>query len=286
MDKVSLKDWHLFSERHNSRNYMSLDHKWLLKTSSDNVTISLSSLEEEYRLNADALALGIITPKIKGIVEVEEGGLGIVYEYIDGKKSYSRAIGEDESRLDDLMKSFASMGRELHSLPCDTDRFPSVEEKMLTYIGMTTLFTDKEKDVMRDFISKVEKKTTCLHGDFQISNAITSPSSDYWIDLGMLSYGNELYDIGFWYLFSHYNHLGIMAEHFFHMPYERLLKCWDVFIKYYYDFKDDKERDNFEDMIKPYAMLGIFPFCINDNRDEYLLGIKDYLFKDAFGSRL
>ncbi|MCQ2609477.1 MAG: phosphotransferase [Lachnospiraceae bacterium] len=286
MEKTSLKNWQLFSERHNSRNYMSLDHKWLLKTSSDKVTIPLSSLEEEYELNKDILALGVATPKIKGIVEIEEGGLGIIYEYIDGKKSYSRAIGEDESRLDSLMKSFATMGKELHSIPCDTNKFPNIEDKMYTYIDMSKHFTDKEKNVMRDFISKVEKKTTCLHGDFQISNAITSPSRDYFIDLGMLSYGNELYDIGFWYLFSNFNHKGIMAEHFFHMPEERIKKCFDTFLRYYYNIKDDKEIEDKKEMLKPYAMIGIFPFCINDDRDDYLLAIKEHFFNDAFSKYL
>lgn len=286
MEKVVIKDWELFSERHNSRNYMSKDHKWLLKTSSDKVELKLENLEEEVKLSQSAISIGIPTPFIKGIVEVDEGGLGIIYQYIDGKKSFSRAISEDESRLDELMKRFAVIGKKIHSLPCDTKKFSCIEDKLYTYIDMSKLFTDKEKDIMRDFISKVEKKTTCLHGDFQMSNVITSPSGDYIIDLGMLAYGNELYDLGFWYLFSNFNYRGIMAESFFHMPVDRLIRCFDVFLSYYYDTNDKDELEKIKDTLKPFAMLGIFPFCINDNRDDYLLAIKEHFFNDAFKSYL
>ena len=63
----------------------------------------------EYDRAGKAYALGVPTPEPKELVQVPDGRLGIVFQRIQGKKSFARAVGEDPSRTEELATRFAAL---------------------------------------------------------------------------------------------------------------------------------------------------------------------------------
>ena len=101
-----LKGWTCFSERRNSRSYMSADGKWMVKFGTEFAPVTLDSLEKEMAVTKKAVEIGVKTPNVKDIVQLPSGELGLIYEYIEGKKSISRACGEDIENYDMYMKKY------------------------------------------------------------------------------------------------------------------------------------------------------------------------------------
>ena len=103
-----LTGWTCFSDRRNSKSYKSQDGKWMVKFGTEFAEATMESLEKEMEVTKKALAIGVKTPKVDDIVELPDGKLGLIYEYIEGKKSIARACGEDIDNIDYYMKFMLS----------------------------------------------------------------------------------------------------------------------------------------------------------------------------------
>ena len=125
-----LTGWTCFSERRNSKSYMSSDKKWMVKFGTEFAEATLPILEHEMEVTKKALEVGVKTPKVDEIIELPSGKLGLIYEYIEGKKSIARAAGEDTDNIDYYMKRFARISKDLHSKVCDPNIFESVEDRV------------------------------------------------------------------------------------------------------------------------------------------------------------
>ena len=114
-----LTNWTCFSNRRNSKSYMSPDKKWMVKFGTEFAESTLEKLESEMEISKKAIEIGVKTPKVDDIVELPNGELGLIYEFIEGKKSIARACGEDLDNIDYYMKRFAHISKDLHSKICD-----------------------------------------------------------------------------------------------------------------------------------------------------------------------
>ena len=199
-----LTGWTCFSDRRNSRSYVSPDKKWMVKLSTDVSKKSLADLEVEKSYTDRALAIGIKTPGVGEVIELSDGSNGLIYEYVEGKKSISRAMEGDVEHIDDYMKRFARIAKEFHSKICDPKNFAPIEERIIKNIEKYDYMTKSQKDIALDFLSGVEKKKNALHGDFQPGNFIITDTDEFAIDLGAMSYGNPMFDIGMLYFFVYY----------------------------------------------------------------------------------
>ena len=84
--------------------------------------------KKEYDRAGKAYALGIPTPEPKALVTVPDGRTGIIFQRIQGKKSYARAIGDDPSRTEELATRLAALCKTLHSTKVNMDELPSTKE--------------------------------------------------------------------------------------------------------------------------------------------------------------
>lgn len=251
MEKISLKAWKQFSFRPYSSSYISADGQFMLKTISDKMGGS-KTVEEEYQIASLATRLKIHTPRVVGLFELEDGRLAIMYEYAGNKISFSRAIAADPNLMDEYMQKFADLSHNIHSKEADTHLLPSVESKIELGLQKTAIFNEKEKDIIREKMMKIPKETKCLHGDHQMSNAIHSDKGDFLIDLGFMSYGNPLYDVGFFHNLTHFIDDDI-SEGLFHMSQAKAAECCELYERYYFNNENKKE---IEDIIKPFSQLG------------------------------
>lgn len=111
------------------------------------------TVEREFRISKAVYDAGIPCPKpIRLVTDGEH--FGAEYEVIANKRSFTRIISQEPEQLEPLTLKFAQLGRQLHSIPANTDVFPDM------------------KDV-------IPSPKTCLHGDFHIGNIITNGEKDY-----------------------------------------------------------------------------------------------------------
>jgi len=248
--KISLDDYILSGGGFNGESY---DHK-----TDPNVMLKLyfpgkiSQPLDEMRLARKVYDLGIPTPEPGEYVVTEDGRYGIRFHRIPGKKSYSRATGDNPSEVGRYAREFAEMCLQLHSTHVDTNQFENVKHRYLRLLEENPFFTSSEKEKLGIFISDTPDEDTAIHGDLQFSNAIFAGDKRYFIDLGDFCYGNHYFDIGMVYLCSNLSGEDFIKETF-HMPKSLARKFWEEFAPVY--FGEGRPLKEIDEEIRPYAGL-------------------------------
>ena len=282
MKNISLNDWEQFSKRRNSIDYKSKDGKWMLKLSSSRNATSLSEFEEEKRLANLVSAMGLPTPEVKDIVQAgDTEDIGLIYQYIEGKKSVSRAIGEDPSLLEGYIKHFADMAQLLHKTDCNTSDFPSIKENVFRALEFNEVYNEEEKGLIKKFVEEVPDDNKCLHMDLNMSNVIVAKDQSYLIDLGSFCYGNPLFDLGNTFIFF-MHHPTKDIEHFYHMPMERVEACWVEFLKDYFGVQTKEDRVRIEDMLLPYSLASFAHTSYVNHLEFHEVVLREKFFDKAF----
>ena len=196
--------------------------------------------------------LGIPTPEPGEYVVTEDGRYGIRFRRIPGKKSYSRATGDDPENVERYATEFAGMCLQLHSTHVDTTQLENVKDRYYRLLEQNPFFTPVEKDKLGRFIADTPDEDTAIHGDLQFSNAIFVGDKRYFIDLGDFCYGNHLFDLGMVYLCCNLSGEEFISETF-HMPKSLARRFWEFFAKAY--FGENRPLKEIEDDIRPYAGL-------------------------------
>ena len=251
-----LSNWSCFSQRRNSQSFMSPAKKWMVKFGTEFAETTIESLEKEIEISKKALEIGVKTPKVLDIVELTDGKLGIIYEYIENKKSIARACSEDLDNIDYYMKRFANISKDLHSKKCDKNKFESIELRVREQIQNRDILNSSQKNKALKLLDSINETYTCIHGDFQTGNFIITIDQEYAIDLGGIAYGNPDYDISCFYYFCHY-FPSYVTDRIFHCEQKYLEPMWLSFIKHYFDTNDEKVIN---ELTKKYEKLALVCF--------------------------
>lgn len=255
--KIDLTNWTCFSDRFNSKSYVSADKKWMVKFDSGMSYYDETIIDREHDVALKALALGVKTPKVGDIVIDDEGRKGLVYEYIEGKKSIARYVSEDLDNIDMYMKKFALVAREFHSVKCDTTQFESMHDRVINQINTRDILYEEQKVKAFKFLETIELKTVCAHGDFQTGNVILAGDKSYVIDLNSMGYGNPEFDIAMFYFFC-FLFPKKFIDTVFHCEQKYLPIMWNSFIKYYYEANSEKSINEITERIKKVASLCLY----------------------------
>ena len=196
--------------------------------------------------------LGIPTPEPGDYVVTEDGRYGIRFRRILGKKSYSRATGDEPERVGEFASDFARMCLKLHSIHVDTSLFENVKDRYYRLLEANPFFTPAQKDALARFISDTPDEDTAIHGDLQFSNAIFVGDKKYFIDLGDFCRGNHLFDVAMVYLCCCLSGEDFIKETF-HMPKSLSIEFWHRFVPVY--FGEDIPLKEVEELIRPFAGL-------------------------------
>lgn len=240
-----------FGQSYLSKAYNSADGDSMIKVYGENVPREV--VEREKTVAKAVMLFGIPTPLV-GSLYVDGNFKGLDFERIEGKRSFSRIISEEPERLEEMTVRFARMCKELHSKECDTTVFADKTFFYRQTILNCKEITDEERKKALAFLDSVPAKTTCLHGDMQLSNVITNGKEDLWIDLSDFGYGNPMFDMGMWYFLARLNapHL---TESLFHFGPDTMDKIWPIFIREYFDADTPEEQAEVNARIVPFAAL-------------------------------
>lgn len=232
--KIDLNDYVQTGEGGTALAYTHKSGKSLAKLY--NPGFDIGKIKEEFWTSRTVFELGISTPEPYRLV-TDGKRFGGEYELIQGKRSFSRIISQESERLEELSLEFACMARKLHATKADTSRLRSYKEMVTQfYSGKTFVPEDYRKKVL-EFLDKVPDTPTCLHGDLQISNAITDGKRTLWIDVGGFGYGAPEWDLALMWNLAHMPDAEKL-DFLFHLPSETMKAHWNIFFTAYLGTND------------------------------------------------
>lgn len=209
----------------------------------------------ELELAKKVYALGIPTPEPGDLVTDGER-MGIRFRRIEGKKSFSRACGDNPEKAEEYGKEFAQMCKKLHAVHVDTTQFENVKDRLYKMLADNPDFTAEQKEKLRAFIAAAPDADTAIHGDLQFGNGIfvdkDGEHKQYFIDLGDFCYGYPLFDLGMVYSTAFLSEPDFVREAF-HMTPETSVRFWQSFAPAY--FGTDRPLRDIEAEIRPFAGL-------------------------------
>lgn len=219
-----------------------------------NASSPYQNVENELVFARKVYDAGIPSPRPGDFVTDGKGRYGIRFERIVGKKSFSRAVGDDPSRVEEYARRFAKMCLRLHSTHLDTAGFRRRKDVDLALLADNPYFSEEEKVKIRAFIDSVPETDTAIHGDLQFSNAIMSEQGEFFIDLGDFAYGHPYFDLGMVLLCCCYDDDEFIRTTF-HMEPAIAREFWKYFVKGY--FGEDADPAEVESMLRPFAGLKV-----------------------------
>ena len=199
--------------------------------------------------------MGIPTPEPGDLITDGER-LGIRFKRLVGKKSYSRACGDNPERTEEYAREFAQLCKKLHAVHVDTTQFENVKDRLYAMLEANPDFTPEQKQKIHDFIAAAPEADTAIHGDLQFGNGIfveeNGVRKSYFIDLGDFCYGYPMFDIGMVYLCCCLNDEAWTME-VNHMSNATAARFWDAFAEEY--FGPDADMEEVMKEVKIYAGL-------------------------------
>ncbi|MBO4250900.1 MAG: TIGR02172 family protein [Paludibacteraceae bacterium] len=190
----------------------------------------------ELELAQKVYKMGIPSPE-PGDLVTDGNQVGIRFRRIDGKKSFSRACGDDPEHTEDYAREFAQMCKKLHAIHVDTTQFENVKDRLYKLLAANPFFTPEQKEKIHAFIAAAPDADTAIHGDLQFGNGIFTEKDGvrkrYFIDLGDFCYGYPMFDIGMVYLCCCLNDEAWTME-VNHMSNATAARFWDAFAAEYF----------------------------------------------------
>ena len=209
----------------------------------------------ELELAKKVYEMGIPTPE-PGDLVTDGKQIGIRFRRIEGKKSYSRACGDNPEKAEEYGREFAQLCKKLHSIHVDTTQFENVKDRLYKMLAENPFFTDEQKEKIRAFIAAAPDADTAIHGDLQFGNGIFTEENgvrkQYFIDLGDFCYGYPVFDVGMVYLCCCLNDEAWTME-VNHMSNATARKFWDGFARAY--FGPEADLEEVEKTVRIYAGL-------------------------------
>ena len=128
--KIDLNDYERVGEGANGASYNhKTDPNIMLKIYFRNFEAAAKELE----LARKVYEMGIPTPEPGDLITDGER-LGIRFRRLVGKRSYSRACGDEPERAEEYGREFARLCKKLHSVHVDTTQFESVKDRLYTLL--------------------------------------------------------------------------------------------------------------------------------------------------------
>ena len=250
--RIDLNDYERVGEGANGASYNhKTDPDIMLKVYFRNFEAAAKELE----LAQKVYRMGIPTPEPGDLITDGER-MGIRFRRLTGKRSYSRACGDEPERVEEYAREFAQMCKKLHATHVDTTQFESVKDRLYAMLEANPDFTPEQKQKIRDFIASAPEADTAIHGDLQFSNGIFTEENgvrkSYFIDLGDFCYGYPMFDIGMVYLCCCLNDEAWTMEQY-HMSNATAAKFWDFFADEY--FGKEADMDEIMKEVRIYAGL-------------------------------
>jgi len=259
---IDINNYTVSGDGYTAISYNHKDGRRMMKLYAEYMPIS--EPERELRMSWAIKDLGIQIPRALRLV-TDGKRVGVEFERITDKRSFSRAISQEPDQLENYVADFVKACKKLHATPCNTQVFSSVKAHFNGAISASKDFDDAQKAKLHAWVDAAPDATTCLHGDMHIGNIIRAHGKDYWIDLADFRYGHPYFDMGMLYFVCISNPSDAIADKLFHLTHAQMVRVWEVFVREY--FGPDADLAEVNRTIEPYAALYMIHFS---NREAML----------------
>jgi len=276
---IRLDDWDLFGGGATAESfYHKTDEHLMLKLFNEGV--DRSSSEREYTAARTINSMGIRVPNALSLVQCGNR-LGIIYERIIGKKSFSRLCADNPENIPLYAKMFAREVKKLHATECDTELFKPRQKILETFLSEIHVNNTAREKIIR-VLASMEPATTCVHGDLQMGNMIYADGKCYWIDLADFAYGTPLIDLGVLYFNCQIMNNSEKIFELLHMTGPELDAFWKAFLPEYLETNSKEELEAFEKKVRPYAALFVVMAIHTLGEDRLPPDLNETIFENIF----
>ena len=238
-EQVNLEDWDQSGEGWNAITYYhKTDGSLLLKLNSESSPAEAALTE--FKLAKAAYNLGVRSPKPVRFVS-DGKRFGFISERLSGKKSFARILSEQPEMLEPLAKDMAEAARVLHSLPCDTDAFESIADRVRKEFNSCKWIRGRMRAILNSYGDGLRPMTTCLHGDMHPGNYLRTDKGDFWIDMGRFGYGDPDLDYASQYILAHLAPES-MTKYIIHIDHATYGRFVELYGRYYYGEEFDSAQ--------------------------------------------
>lgn len=207
-----------------------LDAETVVKLYRDGVAPEIA--EKEKKFAKAAFLLGLPTALSYDVVTCGTR-TGIVYEMIDARL-FSAIIKDDPLNTARYGRMLSDIAKSVHSIKGDPEIFPRLKDQFVDYIGSLGAFLPpSDVSYLLERLQALPDSATCVHFDLHSSNIMMRGNEPVIIDLGDLSIGSYLFDIGLVYMIYGLPELGF-CEMVTKMPPEQGVELWEAYIASYF----------------------------------------------------
>jgi hypothetical protein len=153
-------------------------------------------VEQLGRVERALYEAGLPVPKVGDIIEIE-GGLGQIYERIEGGPMADALLGASEAGPDSVVQLahiFAEVHAEIHACS-DIPEVPSQRELLPTVIDRIVALPPDLKEATLKALDEMPQGGQLCHGDFHPYNVLMSTRGPVVIDWNNAHLGNPLEDV-------------------------------------------------------------------------------------------
>lgn len=206
------------------------------------------------------------------------GRKGLVFEKVLDKKSFARILADNPSCYKELAKEFYEVGNKFHTTKCSIANMIKANEELIYNINLYNGKCASYKEDMLKFVSSLPSGDTCIHGEFNLSNALKDNNGNvYLIDLPNFAVGHKIYDIAILYSYIYFIKDDAVISTF-HYKKEDGIKFFNEYIKYEFEGLSKQEINNELKVIEKLASLSLLVIYNNGRRKEEI----DNLLKEHF----
>ncbi len=207
-----------------------MDRETVVKLYNDGIDASIAEREKEYA--KAAFVLGIPTAISYDVVACGSQ-TGVVYEMLDAEL-FSVVIRADIDNMETHGRMLAGVAKAIHEVEPAPGVFPDIKERFRGYIREMDFFLP-ETDIafLLRKLEEIPDAGTCVHFDIHSSNIMIRDGEPVIIDMGDLSTGSFLFDVGLLLTIYGIPELGI-SELATKIPNEKGVELWEAFRAAYF----------------------------------------------------
>ena len=219
-----------------------LDRETILKLYNEGVEPRIAEQEKEFA--KAAFVMGIPTAISYDVVACGNR-TGVVYEMLDAEP-FSKVIRNDPQGVDAHARTLADVARMIHSTTGDPALFPDIKQTLRGSIRQMDFFLSaQEIDVLLGKLESIPDADNCVHFDLHTSNIMMREGEPVLIDMGDMSIGSYLFDVGLLCCIYGLPELG-SSELVTKIPTETGFALWQGFVKHYFADKPPEEFEFFQ----------------------------------------
>lgn len=202
-------------------------------------SVPVEQIREEREKARHAFVLGLPTAISYEVVKVGDR-YGSVFELLDCA-SMSRQIAAEPDRMDEFVRIFAELLRQIHAIRSEGKNLPDAKDTVRKWLDGASPFLAKgEYARLVSMVMSIPDEPCLLHFDYHTNNIMMQNGEALLIDLDTLCHGHPIFELAN--VFVGFVGFGAvdpaLSENFLRLPYEVTTAFWKKFLPLYLGSED------------------------------------------------